>query len=238
MDTNKIIIVIAVLILFGLVLYLCNKTSPNKPLERFYQALQPWTGDQLTRSFDLFRSILPREDDNMLKCLISELSRKMSFKDFLAQNNTQRLQSILDIKENCMGSNGSLQPWTGDQLTRSFDLFRSILPRNMASDKNLIECFISELSRKMSFKDFINQNDKQRLESVLGVKGNWSSCMKKDLMEQLLSLKDPKPLSPSCVLCIIGTLEQKYSPLDISNMKTENLNSVMKNVIMSCAPCK
>jgi hypothetical protein len=231
MDTNKIIIVIAVLILFGLVLYLCNKTSPNKPL-------QPWTGDQLTRSFDLFRSILPREDDNMLECLISELSRKMSFKDFLAQNNKQRLQSILDVKENCMGSSGSLQPWTGDQLTRSLDLLRSILSPNMKKDKKLIECLISELSRTMSFKDFINQNDKQRIQSVLGVKGNWSSCMKKDLMEQLLSLKDPKPLSPPCVLCIIGTLEQKYSPFDISNMKTEDLKTVMKTVIMSCEPCK
>ena len=31
-----------------------------------------------------------------------KLSRKMSFKDFLAQNNTERFKSILGLKENCM----------------------------------------------------------------------------------------------------------------------------------------
>ena len=96
MDTHKIIIAIVILTLFVLVLYFCNKT---KPLETFYQ---PWTGDQLAYSFYLFRSILPTEDENMLECLVSELSRKMSFKDFLAQNNTERFKSILGLKENCM----------------------------------------------------------------------------------------------------------------------------------------
>ena len=163
MDTHKIIIAIVILTLFVLVLYFCNKT---KPLETFYQ---PWTGDQLAYSFYLFRSILPTEDENMLECLVSELSRKMSFKDFLAQNNTERLQSILYIKENCKPQ---LQPWTGDQLASSFDLFRSILP---TEDENMLECVISELSRKMSFKDFLAQNNTERFKSILGLKEN---CMK------------------------------------------------------------
>ena len=168
MDTHKIIIAIVILTLFVLVLYFCNKT---KPLETFYR----WTRDQKTRSFDLFRSILPPDmakDKNLLECLISELSRKMSFEDFKAKNNTERLESILYIKENC-----KLQPWTDDQLVRSFDLFRSILP---TEDDNMLECVISELSRKMSFKDFLAQNNIQRFQSILGLKENcMKHCMKK-----------------------------------------------------------
>ena len=160
MDTDKIIIAILILVVFGLVLYLCLRKNTCQP------CLQPWTGDQLNTSFDLFRSILPTEENKMLKCLISELSRKMSFKDFLAQNNTERL------------------------------------------------------------------------ESILGVKGNWSNCMKNSLMENLLSIKKPKALSNDCVKCIIGTLEQQYSPIDITNMKKEDLENIMKTVIMSCTTCK
>ena len=189
MDTDKIIIAILILVVFGLVLYLCLRKNTCQP------CLQPWTGDQLNTSFDLFRSILPTEDDNMLKCLISELSRKMSFEDFKAKNNTQRLQSILYIKENC------LQPWTGEQLTSTFNMLSTstILPPDMAKDKNLIQCFVSELSRKMSFKDFQTKNDAQIREIILGVKGNWSNCIKKYLMENLLSIKKPKALSNDCV---------------------------------------
>ena len=216
MDTHKIIIAIVILTLFGLVLYFCNKT---KPLEGFYQALQPWTGDQLTRSFDLFRSILPTEDDNMLECLISELSRKMSFKDFLLQNNKQRLQSILDIKENCMKPQPQPQPhlqpqlqhWTDDQLTRSFDLFRSILPKE---DDNILECLISELSRKMSFKDFLAQNNKDRLESILYIKENcklqpWTGdqlVRSFDLFRSILPTEDDNMLE-----CVISELSRKMS---------------------------
>ena len=292
MDTDKIIIAILILVVFGLVLYLCLRkntcqpclqpwtgdqlntsfdlfrsilpTEENKMLkcliselsrkmsfedfkaknntERLESILyikencrpQPWTGGQLTSSLDIFRYILPTEDDNMLKCLISELSRKMSFEDFKAKNNTQRLQSILYIKENC------LQPWTGEQLTSTFNMLSTstILPPDMAKDKNLIQCFVSELSRKMSFKDFQTKNDAQIREIILGVKGNWSNCMKNSLMENLLSIKKPKALSTDCVKCIIGTLEQQYSPIDITNMKKEDLENIMKTVIMSCPPCK
>ena len=35
-----------------------------------------------------------------------KLSRKMSFKDFLAQNNTERFKSILGVKGNCIKQNG------------------------------------------------------------------------------------------------------------------------------------
>ena len=64
------------------------------------------------------------------------------------------------------------------------------------------------------------------------------TTFKKYLMENLLSIKDPKPLSPPCALCIIGTLEQQYSPIDITNMKKEDLENIMKTVIMSCTTCK
>lgn len=57
-------------------------------------------------------------------------------------------------------------------------------------------------------------------------------------MENLLSIKDPKPLSSLCALCITGTLEQQYSPIDITKMKKEDLENIMKTVIMSCPPCK
>lgn len=76
-----------------------------------------------------------------------------------------------------------MNPWTGDQLTSTFNMLSksTILPPDMAKDKNLIQCFVSELSRKMSFKDFQTKNDAQILQiiqSFLDVKGNWSDCMK------------------------------------------------------------
>ena len=165
MDTDKIIIAILILVVFGLVLYLCLRKNTCQP------CLQPWTGEQLTSTF------------NMLST-------------------------------------------------------STILPPDMAKDKNLIQCFVSELSRKMSFKDFQTKNDAQIREIILGVKGNWSNCMKNSLMENLLSIKKPKALSNDCVKCIIGTLEQQYSPIDITNMKKEDLENIMKTVIMSCPPCK
>ena len=231
MDMDKIIIIIIVLLVTALVLYLCLRKKQSK-----LQPLQPWTGDQLARSLDLLRSMLPPNmalDQNLLKCLVSELSRKMSFQDFVNQNNKQRLESVNTNLSNCRKP---LQPWTGDQLGSSLDLLRSMLPPNMASDQNLLECLLSELSRKMSFTDFVNKNNEQRLESVLGVKGNWSGCMNKFFMS-FMNIPKELNLSIPCISCVAGKLEQNYSPIDIIKMnKDGSISDIFMKYYDSCKP--
>jgi hypothetical protein len=116
------------------------------------------------------------------------------------------------------------------------DILRSMLPANVASDKDLIDCILTELSRKMSFTDFINQNNKQRLESILGVKGNWSGCMNKFFMSFINIPKDLNLPTP-CISCIAGKLQNTYSPIDIINMnKDGSINNIFMNSYDSCKP--
>jgi hypothetical protein len=128
-----------------------------------------------------------------------------------------------------------LQPWTwtDDQLTSSLKLVQSIIPPeyNTPKDKKLIECIVYELSRTMSFqyfmKYFMNQNKEQQLESILGIKGNWSNCVKKELT-YLLAIKYPMSFPSSCISCIIDKMEQQYSPIDAKKLSVINRNNFMK----------
>jgi hypothetical protein len=128
------------------------------------------------------------------------------------------------------------QPCPSLSPDRISDILRSILPPNVASDKDLIECILTELSRKMSFTDFVNQNNKQRLESILGVKGNWSGCMNKFFMSFIKIPKDLNLPTP-CISCIAGKLQNTYSPIDIINMnKDGSINNIFMNSYDSCKP--
>ena len=122
---------------------------------------------------------------------------------------------------------------------RIYDILRSILPPKVASDKDLIDCIFTELSNKMSFKDFVNKNNEQRLESVLGVKGNWSGCMNKFFMS-FMNIPKELNLSSPCISCVAVKLEQNYSPIDIIKMnKDGSINQIFMNSYESCKPsCK
>lgn len=128
-----------------------------------------------------------------------------------------------------------LQPWTGDQLNRFFDIIRPILPKQLQEnpDQSLLKCLVSELSRKMSFKDFVNQSNSKKLESLFGVKGQWSNCIKDGLKNDMKNnLKD---ISDSCVSCTISTLEQNFSPIGMSK---EEFSKNLMDIISHCDSCK
>jgi hypothetical protein len=127
-----------------------------------------------------------------------------------------------------------LQPWTGDQLMIALDAVRPMLPTNRVLDKEYVNCLVSDLSRKMSFKDFTSKNDTQRYEALFGVKGKWADCTKRDLVNTFMKTTNNGP----CSLCVAGTLEQNYSPFEINNKSEQDLIVILQKVFMSCDVCK
>ena len=127
-----------------------------------------------------------------------------------------------------------LQPWTGDQLMIALDAVRPMLPTNKVIDKEYVDCLVSDISRKMSFKDFTSKNDTQRYDALFGVKGKWADCTKRDLVNIFMKTTNNGP----CSLCVAGTLEQNYSPFEINNKSEQDLIVILQKVAMSCDVCK
>lgn len=125
-----------------------------------------------------------------------------------------------------------LQPWTVEQINRVFDIIRPILPKQLQENPNQQEfqCLVSELSRKISFKDFVNQSDSQKLESFFGIKGKWSQCMRNSVKKVLME----KMNNDLSVPCIIDRLEQTFSPHDINNMTIEDFSKNVMDIILHC----
>jgi hypothetical protein len=126
----------------------------------------------------------------------------------------------------------ALQPWTNDQLIMTLDAIRKMLPKDI--DKQSTDCLISELSRKMSFKDFMSKNDTQRYDALFGVKGQFSDCMKRNMIHALMETTKNGP----CSLCVVGTLEQNYSPFDINTKSEKDIGAIIEQIMMSCDACK
>jgi hypothetical protein len=125
-----------------------------------------------------------------------------------------------------------LQPWTGDQLNRMMDIIRPMLPSDI--DKESVECLVSDVSRKMSFDDFVSKNSTKQYEALFGVKGKWADCTKRNIMKAVMGITKNGP----CSLCIVGTLEQNYSPFDVNHKSDSDKQAVLTQVMMSCDACK
>ena len=127
-----------------------------------------------------------------------------------------------------------LQPWTGDQLNRSFDIIRLLDPQPLSQD--ILQQLISELSRKVSFQDFVNANTDDRYSLVYGVRGKWCDTMKEVIVQKLMKENNMKC---KCVICIVGALEQGYSPKEINNFNEDQSKEVMKLMMTICqGPCQ
>lgn len=125
-------------------------------------------------------------------------------------------------------SKKSYKPFEHVSPDRIPDIIRSLLSDNIkAINQDNFNCFSAELLNKI---DFINQNKTQRLESILGIKGNWSNCLKKQFLNyfKIMSIDMPKSM------CIIGKMEQQYSPSEINNMSNDKFRDILYNIVVSC----
>ena len=130
--------------------------------------------------------------------------------------------------------NQSLQPWTGDESSKSFDIIRLLDPQPLSQD--ILQQLISELSRKVSFQDFVNANTDDRYSLVYGVRGKWCDTMKEVIVQKLMKENNMKC---KCVICIVGALEQGYSPKEINNFNEDQSKEVMKLMMTICqGPCQ
>ena len=125
-----------------------------------------------------------------------------------------------------------LQPWTGDQLNRMMAIINPMLTKY--DDKESVECLVSDVSRKMSFNDFAAKNTTQQYEALFGVKGKWADCTKRNIIKALMETTQNGP----CSLCVVGTLEQNYSPFDVNHKSDSDKKAVLTQVMMSCDVCK
>ena len=127
--------------------------------------------------------------------------------------------------------------WTGDQLSTVLQYLKSKInlkskgtefPDGITDD--VLECIVSELSRVISYKDFMNKTYEEQLSLVnrkclLGVKGRWSDLFKKSIMKVIMG--QYKNMSSVCLLCLINTAEIKYDPKEIH---VYSLSQILNNL--------
>ena len=87
----------------------------------------------------------------------------------------------------------------------------------------------------LSFKDFIAKSDtdkKNLLKNIspkcFGIKGKWTDDLKRDMMNLLVN---KQKVEGPCSLCIVGTLEQNYDPMQLTSNEAMD---IMKNVMIQC----
>jgi hypothetical protein len=117
--------------------------------------------------------------------------------------------------------------WTGDQLKQSLDIIKALYPNPPL--QNILQQLVSELSKKVSFKDFMSSNNKYEL--VYGVKGKWSDTLKNYIIQ---SLMDKRKIKSNCASCIVGKLENEYSPKDFNNFNVEDMNKAVDLMLKKC----
>ena len=129
--------------------------------------------------------------------------------------------------------NQSLQPWTGDESSKSFAIISLMDSQPLSQD--ILQQLVNELSRKVSFQDFVNTTN-AGYNLVYGVRGKWCDTMKKNLVQKLMK---ENTMKGECVLCIVGALEQGYSPKEINNFNEDQSKEVMKLMMTICqGPCQ
>ena len=115
-----------------------------------------------------------------------------------------------------------------------YDIIRLLDPQPLSQD--ILQQLISELSRKVSFQDFVNANTDDRYSLVYGVRGKWCDTMKEVIVQKLMKENNMKC---KCVICIVGALEQRYSPKEINNFNEDQSKEVMKLMMTICqGPCQ
>ena len=130
--------------------------------------------------------------------------------------------------------NQSLQPWTGDESSKSFAIISLMDSQPLSQD--ILQQLVSELSRKVSFQDFVNANADDRYSLVYGVRGKWCDTMKEVIVQKLMKENNMKC---KYVICIVGALEQRYSPKEINNFNEDQSKEVMKLMMTICqGPCQ
>lgn len=146
---------------------------------------------------------------------------------------------LLRKKKHCYSKNckpcpiNTLQPWTGDQLTESFDIIKSLDPNS--PPKDILQQLVSELSQKISFYDFFSAPPDYKYNLVYGVRGKWCDTIKKDFVQKLM--KDNR-MKGECILCIVGALEGGYSPKEVINFNENQYKQVMELMMKICqGPC-
>jgi len=137
------------------------------------------------------------------------------------------LYLVLQKKKNDSSS------WTEEQINQSFDIIRELDSQKNNPPQNILQELVSELSQKVSFKDFVNSNDKYSL--VFGVRGKWCDTMKKVILQNLMK---KNTIKGECALCIVGTLESAYTPKEINNFNDDETKKVMALMFNICqGPC-
>ena len=130
--------------------------------------------------------------------------------------------------------NQSLQPWTGDESSKSFAIISLMDSQPLSQD--ILQQLVNELSRKVSFQDFVNANADDRYSLVYGVRGKWCDTMKEVIVQKLMKENNMKC---KYVICIVGALEQRYSPKEINNFNEDQSKEVMKLMMTICqGPCQ
>jgi hypothetical protein len=148
------------------------------------------------------------ENNEKLKKIVSYLSRKISFDEFT---------KIVQLK-------GNINTWTGDQLKVTNDLILALTNKDLNKfDQNEINQLISNLSRKISFNEFMLKDDITKYELVFGSKGNWNNLCKQKFMK-VVQMTLPKGTNSSF---IVNSVERDYSPFQINNFTYSDLNIIL-----------
>ena len=105
---------------------------------------------------------------------------------------------------------------------------------------DILNCYISEVSKIISFDDFMKKTDLDKLNFIqqfmqkcnpqiqsLGVKGKWSDILKQKFLTHLINDK----MKPACAKCVIDTLEQNYDPSEIDQ---NSFSQIMPNLLNKC----
>jgi len=117
-------------------------------------------------------------------------------------------------------------PWTNKQIEIAKNIIHNMmLPKNkdinIKVPDELLYGVVSEISSKVQFDDFNNNNIMykkyliQNTESI-GKPGQWHSYIKQLVSAEL-------PVLKSCIKCVVDSAEQKYYPGDFLNKHVEEV---------------
>jgi hypothetical protein len=129
-----------------------SKVSPNPP-----KPLQPWTGEQLNKTMDEFHRLMVSYggtvSDDILHCYVLEVSKMISFDDFMKKADVDKLNFTQQLYQKCSQDPGVKGKWN-DELKRH-------ILSDLMNEKNMkpacAMCIIGTLEQNYDPSE-INQN--------------------------------------------------------------------------------
>ena len=80
-----------------------KKSDPQPPQPKPPQPLQPWTGDELSLVLKMLKSKGPgTPPDDVLECIVSNLSRVISYKDLMSKSEEEQKNLIKKAGNICL----------------------------------------------------------------------------------------------------------------------------------------